>query len=109
MLALKLKRIGKKHQPSFRVVVDEKRSKLLGENIEELGWYNPHTKKFELNNERISHWLKVGAKPTASVHNLLITAGILQGKKVAVHKISKKETTEAAPQAAAATTEAKTE
>ena len=45
MLAIKLKKIGKKHQPSFRLVVDEKRSKLLGGNFEDLGWYDPKSKK----------------------------------------------------------------
>lgn len=82
---LKLKRVGKKHQANFRLVVDEKRHKLLGENVEDLGWYAPHTKKYELKKERVSHWLKVGAKPTDTVHNLLITAGLIEGKKIPVH------------------------
>lgn len=90
MLALKLRRIGKKHQGSFRLVVDEKRHKLNGENVENLGWYNPRTDKFELKKERVEHWLKVGAKATDTVHNLLVNAGIVQGKKIPVHKQPKK-------------------
>ncbi len=47
MLMLKLKRIGKKHQPSFRIVVAEGRSKLGGPPVEDLGSYNAFTKKGE--------------------------------------------------------------
>jgi len=100
MLMLKLKRIGKKHQASFRLVVDEKRSKLLGENVEDLGWYNPNTKKQEFKKDRILHWIKNGAQPSDTVHNLLIKAGIIEGKKIAVHKQPKKSAeakSEAAP------------
>ena len=104
MLMLKLKRIGKKHQASFRLVVDEKRHKMVGTNVEDLGWYNPRADKFEFKKDRVEHWIKVGAKPTDTVHNLLVTAGILSGKKIAVHKQPKKKEGEkvAAPAAAAA-------
>lgn len=91
MLAIKLKKIGKKHQPSFRLVVDEKRSKLLGSNLEDLGWYNPDSKKHDFKTERIAHWLKNGAKPTDSVHNLLISTGVIKGKKIAVHAKKKQQ------------------
>jgi small subunit ribosomal protein S16 len=90
MLMLKLKRIGKKHQVAFRLIVDEKHHKMFGRNVEDLGWYNPRTDKFELKKERVEYWMKVGAKPTDTVHNLLINAGILTGKKIAVHSKPKK-------------------
>ncbi len=99
---LKLKRIGKKHQASFRLIVDEKRHKMVGTNVEDLGWYNPRTDKFELKKERVQHWMKVGAQPTDSVHNLLIAAGILSGKKIAVHSQPKKKEGEKAAAPAAA-------
>ena len=67
MLAIKLRPIGKKHQKSFRFVVQEKRSKLVGKFMDDLGWYNPHTNKSEINKERAAHWMKVGAKPTMTV------------------------------------------
>lgn len=91
MLMLKLKRVGKKHQASFRLIVDEKRHQLFGKNVEDLGWYNPRTDKHEINKERVEYWMKTGAKPTDTVHNLLITAGILSGKKIAVHSQPKKK------------------
>ena len=90
MLVLKFRRVGKKHQAGFRIVVDEKRSKLLGKNLEDLGWYNPHDKKYELNTERILYWLKTGAQPTPTTHNLLVKAGVIKGDKIAVHKYVKK-------------------
>ena len=86
MLAIKLQRVGKKKQASFRIVIAEKRSKMDGRFIDNLGFLNPHTDKFEINKEKISYWLKVGAQPTDTVFNLLIKAGILKGPKKAVHK-----------------------
>jgi len=93
MLAIKFKRIGKKHQPSYRIIVAEKRSKMGGDCVEDLGWYDPISKKFEIKKERIIYRLKTGAQPTASIHNLLVKAGVIEGKKLAVHK--KKKTEEA--------------
>lgn len=72
------------------MVVAEKRSKLGGKFVDDLGWLDPHSKKFELKNDKIGHWLKVGAKPTASVHNLLVRAGVLNEPKIAVHSRKKK-------------------
>lgn len=91
MLVLKLQRVGKKHQASFRLVVGEKRTKLNGKQLEYLGWYNPRSSKSELAKERILHWLKVGAQKTATVHNLLVSQGIISEKKIAVHKQPKKK------------------
>lgn len=71
MLAIKLQRIGKKHQAMYRVVVGEKRSKLNGRQTEDVGWYNPHTKKAGLKADRIKHWLATGAQPTNTVQALL--------------------------------------
>ena len=84
MLAIRLQRIGKKHSPSFRLVVAERRSKMAAPPTEDLGSFNPFTKKFEVKQEKIEHWIKVGAKPTVTVHNLLVNAGILKSPKMAV-------------------------
>jgi len=68
-----MRRTGSKKRPFFRVVVSEARSKKEGEFIEVLGFYNPRTKPavVEINKERISHWIKNGARPTDSVRTLL--------------------------------------
>jgi len=71
MLAIKFKRIGKKGQASFRVIVSERRSKINGRFLEDLGWFNPHTNKSTINIERVNYWIKNGAQPTTSVKNLL--------------------------------------
>ncbi len=90
MLAIKLKLAGKKHQRMFRVVVAEKKSKLQGRYVDDLGFWNPHSNKFSLNEEKTNKWLKEGVRPTDTAHNLLVKAGILKGHKIAVHKKSKK-------------------
>ncbi len=82
MLAIKLQRIGKKHQPSYRVVVAEKKSKMAAPPVEDLGSYSTETKKAHLNPERVSYWLGVGAQPTMTIHNLLVKEGILKSAKI---------------------------
>ncbi|MEK7094280.1 MAG: 30S ribosomal protein S16 [Patescibacteria group bacterium] len=94
MLAIKLQRIGKKHQPSYRLVVAERRSKIQAPPIEDLGSYNPFTKTFEVKKDRVTHWVKVGAQPTTSMHNLLVKNRVLTTpKKVVKLKKSKKDAT----------------
>jgi small subunit ribosomal protein S16 len=84
MLAIKLQRIGKKHQPSYRVVVAEKRSKMAAPPVEDLGSYNPFTKATTVKKERVLHWVKMGAQPTVSMHNLLVGQGMIVAPKRAV-------------------------
>jgi len=97
MLVIRLLRIGKKNQPSFKIVVTEKRrspsSKMF---IEEVGFLNPLLKEKELKKERIKYWLSVGAKPSATVFNLLVSEKIIQGKKIPKHKVKKKKEEEKA-------------
>jgi len=90
MLAIKLQRIGKKHQPSYRLVVAEKRSKLGAPPVEDLGFYNPSTKGMVVKAERVDYWMKNGAQPTVSVHNLLVKNAIIKAAKLAV-KMKKAE------------------
>src|SRR3989338_2721427 len=91
MIVLKLRRVGKRGQPTFRLVVDEKRHKNRGNATEYLGWYNPRDKKNQFDKEKILSWLKKGAQKTQTVHNLLINAGVIEGKKIAVHKSRRAE------------------
>lgn len=98
MLAIKLQRIGKKHQPSYRLVVAEKRSKMAAPPVEDLGAYNPRNKAITFDKGRILHWVKMGAQPTTSVHNLLVERKILTAPKMAVKM--KKQAAAVAPTAA---------
>lgn len=100
MLVIRLKRIGKKHQAAYRVVVSERRHKMVGEHTEDLGWFNPGLNKSELNLERIKYWMSVGAKPSETITNMLIDKGALTGKKIPKHKQPKKAEGKAAEAAA---------
>lgn len=71
MLAIKLRRIGKKGQASFRLVVSEKKSKLQGKFVEDLGWINPHTDIVRVSEERVRHWVGRGAELTPSAARYL--------------------------------------
>lgn len=95
MLALRLKPTGKKHQRGFRLVVDERRHKLQGKDLEDLGWYSPRTNTQMLNSERVLYWISKGAQPSDTVHNLLVKTGVLKAAKRPVHARAKKS--EAAP------------
>ncbi len=91
MLTIRLTRKGKKNQPFFRVVViDKRRSAKGGRAAEILGFIDPLTKKKSLKKERILHWIKNGAQPSATMHNLLVKEKIISGKKINVSKKSKK-------------------
>jgi len=93
MIKIRLLRKGKKHQPHYSVVVADKRMSPRGGNfIEKLGFLNPKTKEVSLNKERIKYWLGQGAKCSDTVHNLLVSEKLIEGKKIDVHKESKKKT-----------------
>ena len=76
---IRLKRMGKKKTPSYRVVVADSRSPRDGRIIENLGWYNPlvEPSAIQINEEKALGWLKNGAQPTESVTQLLKRTGIL--------------------------------
>ena len=77
MLKLRLKKIGRKRSPSYRLVIMESTSRRDGKAIEEVGFYNPITKIYKFDNEKINKWLSYGAKPTKTVFNLLKKIEIL--------------------------------
>ena len=76
---IRLKRMGAKKNPFYRVVVADSRSPRDGRFIEEIGTYNPLTEPSEIkiDSERALHWLKNGAQPTDTVRHLLKTAGVI--------------------------------
>ncbi len=98
MLVIRFFRVGKKNQPSFKIIVtDKRRPPRGGRFVEEVGFWDPLTKQKILRAERIKYWLSVGAKPSNSVYNLLIKEKILEGKKIAVHKKKKGTISSPAP------------
>jgi len=106
MLVIRFFRVGKKNQPFFKIVVTDKRkSSTRSRFVEQVGNWNPLTKEKVLKQERIKYWLSVGAKPSATVHNLLVSEKIIEGKKIDVHKKKKEKSKEEVPPAEAPKTE----
>ncbi len=85
MLKIRLQRTGRINDPSYRmVVVEHARSTKSGNIVERVGTYDPKSKEKNLAADRIKYWISVGAQATGTVHNMLVTAGIVKGKKVNV-------------------------
>lgn len=78
MLKLRLKRVGRKRSPSYRLVIMENTFRRDGRPIDEVGFYNPVTKQFEFNLEKIKKWLSYGVQPTETVKNLLKKVEIIK-------------------------------
>ena len=78
---IRLKRIGKKFSPVYRVVVLDARKKRDGRVIEEIGLYDPMQEPslIRVDSERVRYWLGVGAQPSETVHRLLKITGELSG------------------------------
>ena len=71
MLKLRLKRLGRKGYPTFRLVIMENTTRRDGKPIDEVGYYNPITKNFQFEKEKLKKWLNYGVQPTPTVLNLL--------------------------------------
>lgn len=84
MLTIRFNRSGRKHRPSYRVVLQEHTVAPGGRHVEVLGSYDPYSKQSVLKRERIQHWIGQGAQPSDTAHNLLVREGILTEKKRAV-------------------------
>jgi len=87
MVVLRLKRMGRRNRPFFRLNAMDQRSPRDGRVIEQLGWYDPIApleKQLVLNVERVDHWLSKGAQPSATVKSLLKRVGCdpTPGKKL---------------------------
>ena len=81
MLVIRMQRMGRKRQPSFRLIIQDKTRSPQSKHIEIVGFYNPRTKEKGLKEDRINYWLGQGALPTDTVNNLLVDAGLIQGEK----------------------------
>jgi small subunit ribosomal protein S16 len=77
MLKLRLKRTGRKRSPSFRLVIMENTFRRDGRPVEEVGYYNPITKQYKFDADKIKKWLNYGAKPTKTVLSLLKKSEII--------------------------------
>ena len=104
MLKIRLKRMGAKKNPSYRIVVINSTTKREGKPIQELGYYNPKTKMMKLDLASAQDWVKKGAQPTDTVAYLMKNCnedGSLNYQKKETVKLSKQAQAKAAAEAEA--------
>lgn len=104
MIKIRLKRLGAKRNPIYRVVVIDGREKREGRPIEELGFYNPKRKELRLDKAKTLDWLKKGAQPTDTAKYLIDNSddeGNLVRKESGEQKLSKKAQAKVAEEAKA--------
>ncbi|MBI4224983.1 MAG: 30S ribosomal protein S16 [Candidatus Sungbacteria bacterium] len=89
MLVIRLQRVGRKNDPAYRMVVGERRSKPQSNGMEVLGSYHPKTKETILKNDRILHWMSKGAQVSDTAYNMLVSKGVVSGKKRSVVAVGK--------------------
>lgn len=111
MLIIRLQRVGRKNQPVFRIVLAEKHRAAKKHAKEILGHYNPISKEFGLRDEsRLKYWIEQHVQISPTAHNLLVTKGLLPGKKVQAWrpKVKPAEPASATPEATTAKVETPT-
>jgi small subunit ribosomal protein S16 len=90
---LRLRRLGKKKQPVYKIVAADSRSPRDGKFIEAVGLYNPltHPATLEIKEDRAMYWLNCGAQPTDTVRNLLSQKGLLLEKHLRKKGVSEEK------------------
>lgn len=89
MLMMRLQRVGRKNDPSYRIVVTDKRTgPKSNKHIDLLGSYNPKLGQIQIDGEKAKHWLAQGVQPSVTLHNILISQKVIEGKKI--NALSKK-------------------
>ena len=109
MLRIRLKRLGAKKAPVYRVIVINSTTRREGKPVEELGYYNPKTKEMKLNKEKALAWVSKGAQPSETVKYLIANSnddGSLKYEKKEIVKLSKKAMAKKAEEEAKAAEEA---
>ena len=97
MLRIRLTRRGKNKFATYRIVVAEHSAPIKGRFIADLGMYNPHTKEFRIDKDLLAAWSKKGARPSATLHNLMVNNKVIDAPKMLSWKPKKKVAAEAKP------------
>ncbi|MFH1402382.1 MAG: 30S ribosomal protein S16 [Patescibacteria group bacterium] len=85
MLKIRLQRVGKKHDPSFRVILtDAKQGPKSGKFIENLGFYDAIRKIKQIKADRVKYWISNGAQVSDTAYNILVGEKVIEGKKINV-------------------------
>lgn len=80
-----MQRVGRINMPSYRIiVVEHTEGPKTGNIVEKVGTYNPRSKERVIDADRVKYWMSVGAQPSDTVHNMLVSLGILNAKKINV-------------------------
>ncbi len=89
MLMMRLQRVGRKNDPSYRIVVTDKRTgPKSNKHIDLLGSYNPKLGQIQIDGEKAKKWLAQGVQPSVTLHNILVSQKVIEGKKL--NALSKK-------------------
>ena len=82
MLMMRLQRVGRKNDPSFRIVVTDKRTGVKSDkHVDRLGSYNPKLNHVQIDGAKAKEWLAKGVQPSDTLHNILVSQKIIEGKK----------------------------
>jgi small subunit ribosomal protein S16 len=85
MLKMRLQRVGRKNDPSFRVIVtDSREGPRSGNNVDNLGSYSAKSNVFTVDGDKAKEWIAKGVQVSPTVHNLLVTNKVIEGKKINV-------------------------
>ena len=92
-VAIRLKRIGRKKKPFYRMVVADERNPRQGKFIDDLGYYDPLQDpiQIQIDEEKALMWLKEGAKPTNTVRTLLSKTGVMRKLHAETHPTDQEE------------------
>lgn len=108
MVRIRLSRKGRRNRPFYRITAVDRRAKRDGEVIENLGWYDPLVQDWDkavsINEERVRHWLSVGAQPSETVKDLLARRGVIdaeQRRREVQARIERKKAAKAAESSSA--------
>lgn len=84
MVRIRLKRMGRRNRPFYRINAVEKRTQRDGKILENLGWYDPMapdaSKQVSVNGDRVKHWLSLGAQPSDTVNDILAREGVIDAE-----------------------------
>ena len=85
MLMMRLQRVGRKNDPAYRIVVTDKRTGVKSDkHVDRLGSYNPKLNHIQLDAEKAKEWLSKGVQPSDTMHNILVSQKVIDGKKINV-------------------------
>lgn len=85
MLMMRLQRVGRKNDPSFRIVVTDKRTGSKSDrHVDRLGSYNPKLNQVQIDADRAKDWLTKGVQPSETMHNILVSQKLIDARKINV-------------------------